>query len=101
MQPETIDKSWTLHAAEPNGQTSIDDTVAGIKTFQNPDRLPGCGTPPCNATQTSVTDMVPNLTPGPQITKIVIIADVFSIIQGFQGFEYNETQGGPDLTQCP
>ena len=52
--------------------------------------------PPCNATHTSVTDVVPNLTPGPQINLIVNIADVFSIIQGFQGLEYP----GTDLTDC-
>ena len=84
---------WTA----PNGVTSIDDAVAAIKTFQNPSATPGCGTPPCNATHTSVTDMEPNLTPGPQINLTVNIADVFSIIQGFQGLEYP----GPDLTQCP
>ncbi|MCH7994983.1 MAG: hypothetical protein IIB57_11150, partial [Planctomycetes bacterium] len=84
---------WTA----PNGVTSIDDAVAAIKTFQVPTALPGCGAPPCNATHTSVTDMEPNLTPGPQINKVVNIADVFSIIKGFQGFEYP----GPDLTQCP
>ena len=84
---------WTA----PNGQTNFDDAVAAIKTFQNPSATPGCGAPPCNATHVSVTDMEPNLTPGPQINAIVNIADVFSIILGFQGFEYP----GPGLELCP
>ena len=84
---------WTA----PNGVTSIDDAVAAIKTFQTPTNTPGCGTPPCNATHTSVTDMEPNLTPGPQINSVVNIADVFQIIQGFQGAEYP----GPDVANCP
>ena len=75
---------WT----PPNGTTSIDDAVAAIKTFQNINAF--------NATHVSVTDMVPNLTPGPQINLIVNIGDVFSIILGFQGQEYP----GVDLTQC-
>ena len=41
--------------------------------------------------------MEPNLTPGPQINKIVNIGDVFSIIKGFQGNEY----GGGDIGLCP
>ncbi len=63
--------------------------MAAIKTFQNINAS--------NATHVSVTDMVPNLTPGPQINLIVNIADVFSIILGFQGQEYP----GADLAQCP
>ena len=84
---------WT----PPNGTTSIDDAVAAIKTFQNPSATPGCPAPPCNATHVSVTDVVPNLTPGPQINLVVNINDVFSIILGFQGQEYP----GPDIELCP
>ncbi|MCH7994620.1 MAG: hypothetical protein IIB57_09265, partial [Planctomycetes bacterium] len=87
------DAAWTA----PNGVTSIDDAVAAIKTFQNPSATPGCGGPPCNATHVSVTDMEPNLTPGSQINSVVNIADVFSIILGFQGFEYP----GSNLALCP
>ena len=79
------------------GVTNIDDLVAAVKTFQNPGKTLRRGTPPCNATHTSVTDMEPNLTPGPQINLIVNIADGFSIIQSFLGVEYPRT----DLTQCP
>ena len=71
--------------------------MAAIKTFQNPSATPGCPAPPCNATHMSVTDVVPNLTPGPQINLIVNINDVFSIILGFQGQEYP----GPDIELCP
>ena len=49
-----------------------------------------------NATHVSVTDMVPNLN-GTQINLIVNINDVFSIIKGFQGFEYP----GPGIELCP
>ncbi|MCH8148916.1 MAG: hypothetical protein IH987_13205, partial [Planctomycetes bacterium] len=75
---------WT----PPNGVTNADDFVAAIKTFQDINAL--------NATHVSVTDMEPNLD-GTQINLIVNINDVFSIIKGFQGFEYP----GPDLAQCP
>ena len=71
-----------------NCVASIDDTVAAIKTFQDPGAF--------NATHLSVTDVHPNLN-GTQINLIVNIADVFVLILGFQGFEYP----GPDLTQCP
>jgi len=84
---------WTA----PNNTTNIDDAVAAIKTFQDPSKTPGCPAPPCNATHVSVTDMEPNLPGGPQINSVVNIADVFSIILGFQGFEYP----GTDLTLCP
>ncbi|MCH8148224.1 MAG: hypothetical protein IH987_09575, partial [Planctomycetes bacterium] len=79
---------WTA----PNGTTNADDFLAAIKTFQDPNAV--------NATHVSVTDMEPNLN-GTQINLLVNINDVFSIIRGFQGFAYNEGQGGPDLTQCP
>ncbi|MCH9035496.1 MAG: hypothetical protein IID42_13510 [Planctomycetes bacterium] len=76
---------WT----PPNNTTNIDDAVAAIKTFQDINAF--------NATHVSVTDMVPNLTPGPQINVIVNINDVFSIILGFQGQEYP----GPQIELCP
>ncbi len=79
---------WT----SPNGTTNADDFLAAIMTFQDPNAV--------NATHVSVTDMEPNLN-GTQINLLVNINDVFSIIRGFQGFAYNEGQGGPDLTQCP
>ncbi|MCH8149259.1 MAG: hypothetical protein IH987_14960 [Planctomycetes bacterium] len=82
------DNKWSA----PNLTVNADDFVAAIKTFQNPNAL--------NATHLSVTDMEP-LQNGTQINLKVNINDVFAIIQGFQGFEYNEGQGGPDLTQCP
>ncbi|MCH8148591.1 MAG: RHS repeat protein [Planctomycetes bacterium] len=75
---------WTA----PNGTTNIDDAVAAIKTFQDPNAI--------NATHVSVTDMEPNQN-GDQINLLVNINDVFSIIRGFQGFEYP----GPDIDLCP
>ena len=63
--------------------------MAAIKTFQDINAF--------NATHVSVTDMVPNLTPGPQINLIININDVFSIILGFQGQEYP----GPAIELCP
>ena len=74
---------WT----PPNGVTSIDDAVAALKTFQDPNAF--------NSTHVSVTDMEPNLN-GTQINLIVNIGDVFSIILGFQGSEYP----GTDLDLC-
>jgi hypothetical protein len=61
---------------------------------------PGCGTPPCNATHVSVTDVQPHGDPGTPFgtpNGIVNIADVFGIILGFQGTDFP----GFDLTQCP
>ena len=66
---------WTA----PNFTVNADDFVAAIKTFQDINAL--------NAAHVSATDMEPNLN-GTQINLIVNINDVFSIIQGFQGFEY-------------
>jgi len=88
---------WT----PPDGLVSINDAVAAIKTFQNPSLVgPDCGTPPCNATHVSVTDVHPAGFPGqPWGTpnQTVDINDVFAIILGFQGGEFP----GPDLDQCP
>ena len=75
---------WT----PPNGVTSIDDAVAAIKTFQDPNAP--------NATHLSVTDVHPNLN-GQQINLIVSIADVFVIILAFRGQEYP----GPQMERCP
>ncbi|MCH8149019.1 MAG: hypothetical protein IH987_13735, partial [Planctomycetes bacterium] len=72
----------------PNGTTNADDFLAAIKTFQDENAF--------NATHVSVTDMEPNLS-GTQINMIVNINDVFSIIRGFQGFEYP----GPEIELCP
>lgn len=80
----------------PNRHTNVDDFVAIIKTFQNPDRLPGCNTPPCNAAHCSRVDVEPNLPPTSP-NGCVCISDVFAIILAYQGNEYP----GPDLLQCP
>ena len=58
---------------------NIDDAVAAIKTFQDPNAN--------NATHVSVTDVHPNQN-GTQINKVVNFDDVFDQILGFQGFEY-------------
>jgi len=84
----------------PNGVVAIDDAVAAIKTYQNPSLVgPGCGTPPCNATHTSVTDVHPAGFPGHEYgtpNLQVDINDVFAIILGFQGIEYS----GPEIVSC-
>jgi len=84
----------------PNGSVAIDDAVAAIKTFQNPSLVgPGCGTPPCNATHVSVTDLQPHGFPGTPFgtpNQQVDINDVFGIILGFQGVEYP----GPQIELC-
>ncbi|MCH8243478.1 MAG: hypothetical protein IH897_12850, partial [Planctomycetes bacterium] len=68
---------WTA----PNGTTSIDDAVAAIKTFQDPNAF--------NATHLSVTDVGPQ-----ELNGMVNTNDVFMIILGFQGYEY--PYGCPD-----
>jgi len=77
------------------------DAVAAIMTYQKPSFVgPGCGTPPCNATHISVTDVHPAgfpLQPWGAPKKQVHINDVFAIILGFQGAEFP----GPDLASCP
>jgi len=89
--------AWT----PPNGIVAIDDAVAGIKTFQNPSLVgPGCGTPPCNATHVSVTDIHPAgfpLQPWGAPNNRVDINDVFGVILGFQGNEYPR----PAIELCP
>ncbi len=70
---------WTA----PNSVVNADDFVAAIKTFQDPNAL--------NATHLSRTDMEP-LQNGTQINLLVNINDVFVIILGFKGEEYNQTQ---------
>jgi len=84
----------------PNGYAGIDDAVAAIKTFQNPSLVgPGCGTPPCNATHVSVTDVHPAgfpQQPWGTPNRIVDINDVFQILLGFQGNVYP----GPEIQQC-
>ena len=75
---------WT----RPNGTTSIDDAVACIKTFQDPNAF--------NATHLSIADIHPILS-GTQINLVVNFDDVFAIIQGFQGMEYP----GFELDLCP
>ena len=72
----------------PNGTTSFDDVVAGIKTFQDAGAI--------NATHLSVTDVHPNQN-GTQINLIVSFDDVFQIILGFKGNEYP----GPQIELCP
>jgi|GEM_PF-1570122 len=85
----------------PDGLVTINDAVAAIKTFQNPTRVgPGCGTPPCNATHISVTDIHPAgfpLEPWGTPNQVVDINDVFAIILGFQGNEFP----GPAIEMCP
>jgi len=94
---DPVADQWTA----PNGIVAIDDAVAAIKTFQNPSLVgPGCGTPPCNATHVSVTDIHPAgfpLQPWGTPNQLVDINDVFAIILGFQGVEFP----GPDLGSCP
>ena len=72
--------TWT--AAQ--GNVNIDDAVAALKTFQDPNAF--------NAAHVSVVDVHPNQPmqppPGNQINKLVNINDVFQIILGFQGNEY-------------
>jgi len=85
----------------PDGLVSINDAVAAIKTYQNPSLVgPGCGTPPCNATHVSVTDVHPAGFPTHDYgtpNQVVDINDVFAIILGFQGKEFP----GPQLGNCP
>lgn len=78
---------WT----PPQGTVNIDDAVAGIKTFQNPNAF--------NAAHVSVVDVHPNdpSLQQNQINKIVNINDVFQIVLGFQGNEY----GGGNIGLCP
>jgi len=80
---------------------AIDDAVAAIKTYQDPALIgPGSGTPPCNATHVSVTDVHPAgfpLQPWGTPNQQVDINDVFAITLGFQGLEFP----GPDLGSCP
>ena len=80
----------------PNGIASFDDAFAAVLTFKNPTATPGCDSPPCNATHTSVSDVSPHLSPDSP-NQVVNINDVFEIIKGFKGFDFR----GTDLTQCP
>jgi len=70
---------WTA----PQGIINIDDTVAAIKTFQDPNAF--------NATHVSVTDVHPNQN-GTQINRVVNIDDVYVLILGFKGQEYPGTE---------
>jgi len=94
---DPVADKWT----PPDGLVSINDAVAAIKTFQNPSLVgPGCGTPPCNATHVSVTDVHPAgfpLQPWGTPNQVVDINDVFAIILGFQGNAFP----GPQLGNCP
>jgi len=93
---DPVADAWT----PPDGLVSINDAVAAIKTFQNPANTPGCGTPPCNATHVSVTDVHPAgfpQEPWGTPNQVVDINDVFAIILGFQGKQYP----GPQLQNCP
>jgi len=96
-QFDPVADAWT----PPNGVVAVDDAVAAIKTFQNPSLVgPGCGTPPCNATHVSVTDIHPAgfpLQPWGTPNNQVDINDVFTIILGFQGIEFP----GPAIENCP
>ncbi|MCH8149545.1 MAG: right-handed parallel beta-helix repeat-containing protein, partial [Planctomycetes bacterium] len=84
--------------AAPNGTVNIDDAVAAIKTFIDPNAV--------NATHLSVTDIHPVLN-GVQMTLLVNINDALIIIAGFQGKTYGQVASPfpgdeiPDLTQCP
>jgi len=93
---DAVLQEWT----PPQGSVNIDDAVAAIKTFQNPSLVgPGCGTPPCNATHVSVTDVHPAgylQQPWGTPNQVVDINDVFQIILGFQGNEYP----GPEIHLC-
>ncbi|MCH8149627.1 MAG: hypothetical protein IH987_16850, partial [Planctomycetes bacterium] len=88
------DYVWT----GPNRTVGIDDAVAAIKTFINPNAV--------NATHLSVTDIHP-VQNGEQINLIVNINDVLIIIAGFQGKTYGKVASPfpddeiPDLTECP
>lgn len=77
----------------PNGIVSIEDAVAVIKTFQDPNAF--------NAAHVSVVDLHPNRPglppPANQINKVINFDDVFSTILGFQGMEYP----GPQIELCP
>ena len=77
----------------PNGIVSIEDAVAVIKTFQDPNAF--------NAAHVSVVDLHPNRPDLPppmnQINKVINFDDVFSTILGFQGMEYP----GPQIELCP
>ncbi len=87
----TIRAAARFDVAGP-GRTATATASESFHAFRRPFLLPNA----INATHVSVTDMEPNLN-GDQINLIVNINDVFSIIRGFQGFEYP----GTDLTQCP
>ncbi|MCH8148425.1 MAG: hypothetical protein IH987_10590, partial [Planctomycetes bacterium] len=77
---------WTA----PQGTANIDDAVAAIKTFQDPNA--------CNATHVSVTDLHPITNDSNnQINKLVNFNDVLQFIKGFQGEEYN----GNLIADCP
>lgn len=71
---------------------NIDDAVACIKTFQDPNAI--------NATHVSVTDVHPAdptlPPPGNQINKIVNFNDVLLFLLAFQGDEYP----GPEIELC-
>ena len=77
--------------SRPNRVVNADDFVAALKTFQDPKAF--------NATHLSVTDVHPTQN-GVQINRLVNANDIFFIIKGFQGFEYNQNNDPTDLTQC-
>jgi len=80
---------WT----PPQGFVAIDDTVAVIKTFQDPSAF--------NALHISRADLAPadptQPFPNNQINRVVNIDDAFMTILGFQGEPYP----GPQLELCP
>ena len=75
---------WTL----AQGIVNIDDAVACIKTFQDPNAF--------NAVHVSVCDLHPAVPPS-HPNKLCSINDVFFTILGFQGNEYP----GPQIELCP
>lgn len=75
---------WTL----AQGIVNIDDAVACIKTFQDPNAF--------NAVHVSVCDLHPVVPPS-HPNKLCSINDVFFTILGFQGNEYP----GPQIELCP
>jgi len=81
---DTDTNTWT----PPQGTTNIDDALAGIFTFQDPNAL--------NATHLSVVDVHPVMPPG-HPNQLININDVFQIILGFQGKEY----AGFAIDLCP
>ncbi len=80
---------WT----PPQGATNIDDAVAAIKTFKDPNGF--------NAAHVSVVDLHPNdpslPPPENQLNRLVNMNDVFQFILAFQGNEYP----GGDIDLCP